>query len=77
MWGYIVVAVLFSYFAFKAGRKYSDFSDLMLARRVSKLVRQADQLRLETNEWERMVNDRVVRGNARGGENVSDDAQRS
>lgn len=35
------------------GRRYQDFQDLMLARRVSKLVVQREQLAKEQSDYER------------------------
>lgn len=34
------------------GQRYADFKDLMLARRVAKLVEQRKQIEQERREWE-------------------------
>jgi uncharacterized membrane protein len=49
-----IVAFLIGSFAFfKIGRKYQDFQDLMLARRVAKLVDQRDRFQREQVEYEK------------------------
>lgn len=46
----------------KLGRKYQDFQDIMLARRVSKLVSQREQLQKEQDDYERYERqDRKIR----------------
>lgn len=49
-----IIYVIFTAVIFwKLGRKYQDFQDLMLARRVSKLVMQREQLSKERDDYER------------------------
>lgn len=50
---YIIIALVALFLGFKLGRKYQDFQDLMLARRVSKLVIQREQLAKEQEDYER------------------------
>lgn len=53
---YIVIALLMFFLGWKLGRRYQDFQDLMLARRVAKLVAQREQLEKEQAQfqiWER------------------------
>lgn len=47
----LVVAFMF----WKLGRKYSDFQDIMLARRVAKLVSQREQISKDQVDYERAV----------------------
>lgn len=47
--GFLVGGVVF----WNLGRRYQDFQDLMLARRVSKLVVQREQLAKEQADYER------------------------
>lgn len=52
------MTVLFSclvclFIGWKLGRKYSDFQDIMLARRVAKLVQQRDQVSQEQEDYAR------------------------
>lgn len=49
MWLFSLLIVMI--ISFKLGRKYQDFADLMLARRVSKLISQREQIRKEQEEW--------------------------
>lgn len=51
--GYIVVAIVCFYTGYKIGRKYQDFTDLMMARRMAKIIDQRDQLEKERKEYER------------------------
>jgi len=45
----IATAVIF----WKLGRRYQDFQDLMLARRVSKIVMQREQFEKDHSDYER------------------------
>lgn len=49
----IVYIIVFFVAGWKLGRKYQDFQDLMLARRVSKLVVQREQLAKDKTDYER------------------------
>lgn len=51
----ILCSLVMLVMGFKLGRKYQDFQDLMLARRVSKLVGQREQLSKEQDEYEKYV----------------------
>lgn len=76
------------FLGWKLGRKYQDLQDLMIARRVAKLVDQRDQVSKERDQFERWErqdqrikrvmesdedDDRSVSRNARSRENVSND----
>lgn len=58
---WILVVGLCLWLGFQGGRRYSDFHDLMLARRVSQLVQQADKLESWRAEWERVQGMGAVR----------------
>jgi len=72
------------FLGFLLGCRYSDFRDLMLARRVARMITQARKLDeldpMYAAEFERQVRgglvDRSIRGIARARKNVSDDAAR-
>ena len=49
----IIVGILAFYVGWKLGRKYQDFQDIMLARRVAKLVEQREKVNKEREEFER------------------------
>lgn len=51
----IIYIVVTFWLAFKLGRKYQDLQDLMLARRVAKLVGQREQLDKEREDYEHWV----------------------
>lgn len=51
MAAYIIIAVLF----FLIGRKYQEFSDLMLARRISKMVRTSEKIASDVEQYEKAV----------------------
>lgn len=46
---YVIVAILF----FLIGRKYQEFSDVMLARRISRLVKSSDKIAKDQEDFER------------------------
>lgn len=48
---YILIAAVMFFLGWKLGRKYQDFQDLMLARRVAKLVSQREQLQKEREQF--------------------------
>lgn len=50
---YIIVAVVMFFLGWKLGRKYQDFQDLLIARRVAKLVEQREVVAKERNEFDR------------------------
>ncbi|SHJ84179.1 hypothetical protein [Alicyclobacillus tolerans] len=53
MWfGWLLFAVL----GFWLGQRYSDFRELMMARRVSRLIEQRRNLNAEREQWEREIN---------------------
>lgn len=47
-----ILYLLFLGIGFKMGRLYQDFRDLMLARRVSQLSKQAEKLEQMRRNWE-------------------------
>jgi hypothetical protein len=53
--GYIICMVVTAFISFKLGRVYTDFQDLMIARRVSKIVMQRDQIQKEQTEYEKSL----------------------
>lgn len=86
---YIIIAVVMFFLGWKLGRKYQDLQDLMIARRVAKLVDQRDQVYKEREQFERWErqdkrinrvmeddddDDRSVSRNARARKDLSDDA---
>lgn len=84
---YILIALVMFWLGWMLGRKYQDFQDLMIARRVAKLVDQREQVSNERDQyekWERQDNrikrvmeddedDRSIHRNARARQNVSND----
>lgn len=50
---YILIAIACLYVGFKLGRKYQDMQDLIVARRVAKLVDQRQQLAKERDDYDR------------------------
>lgn len=50
---YIIVAAVMFWLGWRLGRKYQDFQDLMIARRVAKLVDQRDLVEKEREQYER------------------------
>lgn len=51
----LIVGIVMLFAGFKLGRVYQDFQDIMLARRVSKLVSQREQLSKEQDDYDRAV----------------------
>lgn len=49
---WIVSLVVFSWAGFVLGRKYQDLQDVMMARRVKKLIEQRKQVHDNNDEWE-------------------------
>lgn len=49
----LFVALVMFFLGWRLGRKYQDFADLMLARRVAKLVEQREQIEKEREQFER------------------------
>lgn len=88
---YVLIAVVMLWTGWKLGRKYQDFQDIMLARRVAKLVDQREQLTKERenfDRWERQDkryqramgvsdDDRSISGATGHGQNVPHDADRA
>ncbi|MEN1990817.1 hypothetical protein [Paenibacillus hubeiensis] len=58
---------------FKIGRKYQDFQDLMLARRVARLVDQREKFQREQAEYEKYErqDERIRKVNEKIGEEMS------
>lgn len=54
--GYIICITLSFFVAWKLGRKYQDFTDIMLAKRVAKLIDQREQVEKDRIEYEKWVN---------------------
>lgn len=50
---YILLALFCAITFWKLGRKYQDFQDLMLARRVAKLIDQREQITKEREQLEK------------------------
>jgi hypothetical protein len=50
---YIVIAILCTWVGFVFGKKYQDFMDLLLARRVAKLIEQRDSIQKDREQFER------------------------
>lgn len=50
---YILIAVVMFWIGWKLGRRYQDFQDIMLARRVAKLTQQREQIAKEQQDYER------------------------
>lgn len=50
---YVIVAAVMFFLGWKLGRKYQDFQDLLVARRVAKLVEQRDTVSKEREQFER------------------------
>lgn len=58
MWLFNLVMYFVVFFlGFKVGCRYSDFRDLMLARRVSALSKQAEKLSDYERDWDRAVSE--------------------
>lgn len=53
----ILMFVLGSIVGWKVGRRYQDFQELMLARRISKLVVQREKFAKEQSEYEKWERD--------------------
>lgn len=51
--GYIVLACIAAFVGWKCGRKYQDFQDIMLARRVAKIVEQGRALQHDKEQYQR------------------------
>lgn len=49
----ILLFALGLFAGYKFGRKYQDFQDLMLARRVAKIIDQRDKFQKEQQEYEK------------------------
>jgi hypothetical protein len=85
---YIMIAIVMFFLGWKLGRKYQDFQDLMIARRVAKLVDQRETVSKERDQFERWErqdkrlrnireddnDDRSVSRTAGDGKNISNDA---
>lgn len=50
---YIIIAIVMFYVGWKLGRKYQDFQDIMIARRVAKIVEQREQVNRERENFEK------------------------
>lgn len=71
---YIVVGILFFWLGWKLGRKYQDFTDIMLARRVAKLVSQREQVAKDHGDYEKWVRqDRRLANVKSQGEGMEDE----
>lgn len=53
----IVMFILGGLVGWKVGRRYQDFQELMLARRISKLVVQREKFQKEQSEYEKWERD--------------------
>lgn len=53
----IVMFILGGFVGWKVGRRYQDFQELMLARRISKLVVQREKFQKEQAEYEKWERD--------------------
>lgn len=49
----VIIGILTFYVGWKLGRKYQDFQDIMLARRVAKLTEQREKVTKEMEEFQR------------------------
>lgn len=69
---YIIIAVVMLWVGWRLGRKYQDFQDLMIARRVAKLVDQREQVSKEREQYEKWA-ERDRRIGVAGKEQIEDD----
>lgn len=70
---YVLIAAVMFWLGWRLGRKYQDFQDLMIARRVAKLVDQRDQVSKEREQYEKWAErDRRI-ATAGGKELIEDD----
>lgn len=53
----IAMFIVGGFFGWKIGRRYQDFQELMLARRISKLVVQREKFAKEQEEYEKWERD--------------------
>lgn len=51
--GYLVTALVVFFVGWKLGRKYQDLQDIMLARRVTKIIEQGNSLALEKEQYKK------------------------
>lgn len=49
---YVIVGLVMFWMGWRLGRKYQDFQDLMIARRVAKLVDQREQVAKDREQYE-------------------------
>ncbi|MNP40914.1 hypothetical protein D3C76_1345860 [compost metagenome] len=71
----IVMFVLGGFVGWKVGRRYQDFQELMLARRISKLVIQRDKFAKEQDEYERWErqDERIRKVNSKIGDELTNE----
>jgi hypothetical protein len=51
----LIVGLIFLIIGMKLGARYQDFQDIMLARRVSKIILQGKQFQAEAEQYEKAV----------------------
>lgn len=51
--GYIICSIIFFWVGWRLGRKYQDFEDIMMARRIAKLIEQREQIGKERTDFDR------------------------
>lgn len=51
--GYIITGLVMLFMGWKLGRKYQDLQDIMLARRVTKIIEQGNSLQREKEQYEK------------------------
>lgn len=54
--------VLFLLIGFWLGQRYADFKELMMARRVAKLIEERQRIAREQDEWNRQLEAEVRSG---------------
>jgi hypothetical protein len=52
----LLVGLVFLFIGMKLGARYQDFQDIMLARRVSKIINQGKQFQEDKEQYEKAVN---------------------
>lgn len=51
--GYLIASAVFFFVGWKLGRKYQDFQDIMLAKRIAKMIDQRNTLEKEREAYAR------------------------
>jgi hypothetical protein len=70
---WVASLVVFSWAFFKLGRLYQDFEDMMLARRVSRIIQQRNEVKVGNEEWDSAELEYNERKTAKGGRLHNDD----